>query len=143
MTPAQERLHSHLQRQVQLPDGQRPRVPLIIDEFSYLVKASPALPSLLRREIDGRGPSQGGGSRARVLLCGSAMSVMGGLLAGNAPLRDVLANDPQFTADVPADALDAAFDLSPSIEAAAVWVDRALAEIDRVRTRIAVTAETS
>ena len=65
----------------------RDPVPLIIDEFSYLVKASPALPSLLRREIDSHGPSQGGGSRARILLCGSAMSVMGGLLAGNAPLR--------------------------------------------------------
>jgi AAA+ ATPase superfamily predicted ATPase len=62
-------------------------VPLIIDEFSYLVKASPSLPSLLRREIDRRGPSQGSGSQARILLCGSAMSVMGGLLAGNAPLR--------------------------------------------------------
>ncbi|MFI5082907.1 MAG: ATP-binding protein, partial [Streptosporangiales bacterium] len=66
--------------------GQNP-VPLIIDELPYLVKASPALPSLLRREIDSHGPSQGGGSRARILLCGSAMSVMGGLLAGNAPLR--------------------------------------------------------
>ena len=65
----------------------RDPVPLIIDEFPYLVKASPALPSLLRREIDSRGPSQGDGSRARILLCGSAMSVMGGLLAGNAPLR--------------------------------------------------------
>jgi uncharacterized protein len=62
-------------------------VPLIIDEFPYLVKASPALPSLLRREIDSHGPSQGGKSRARILLCGSAMSVMGGLLAGSAPLR--------------------------------------------------------
>jgi AAA+ ATPase superfamily predicted ATPase len=62
-------------------------VPLIIDEFPYLVKASPALPSLLRREIDSRGPSQDSGSRARVLLCGSAMSVMGGLLTGSAPLR--------------------------------------------------------
>jgi len=62
-------------------------VPLIIDEFPYLVKASPALPSLLRREIDSRGPSQGSPSRARILLCGSAMSVMGGLLAGSAPLR--------------------------------------------------------
>jgi 3-carboxy-cis,cis-muconate cycloisomerase len=59
------------------------------------------------------------------------------------PLRDVLASDPAFAADVPADALQAAFDLSPSIEAAAVWVDRALAEIDRVRTRIAITAQTS
>ena len=62
-------------------------MPLIIDEFPYLVKASPALPSLLRREIDSRGPSQGSGSHARVLLCGSAMSVMGGLLADNVPLR--------------------------------------------------------
>jgi hypothetical protein len=42
--------------------GQDP-VPLIIDEFPYLVKASPALPSLLRREIDSHGPSQGGASR--------------------------------------------------------------------------------
>src|SRR6266568_2098043 len=66
--------------------GQGP-VPLIIDEFPYLVRASPALPSLLRREIDRRGPSQRSGSRARILLCGSALSVMGGLLAGNAPLR--------------------------------------------------------
>src|ERR1019366_8889181 len=55
-------------------------VPLVIDEFPYLVKASPVLPSLLRREIDSRGPSQGRESHARVLLCGSAMSVMGGLL---------------------------------------------------------------
>ena len=60
---------------------------LIIDEFPYLVKASPVLPSLLRREIDSAGPSQGSQSQARILLCGSAMSVMGGLLAGNAPLR--------------------------------------------------------
>src|SRR3984893_5414790 len=66
--------------------GQDP-VPLIIDEFPYLVRASPALPSLLRRGVDRHGPPQGGASRARVLLCGSAMSVMGGLLAGNAPLR--------------------------------------------------------
>jgi AAA+ ATPase superfamily predicted ATPase len=65
----------------------RDPVPLIIDEFPYLVKASPALPSLLRREIDSHGPSQQGQSRARILLCGSAMSVMGGLLAGSAPLR--------------------------------------------------------
>jgi AAA+ ATPase superfamily predicted ATPase len=62
-------------------------LPLVIDEFPYLMKASPVLPSLLRREIDSRGPSQGRESYARVLLCGSAMSVMGGLLAGNAPLR--------------------------------------------------------
>ena len=61
--------------------------PLIIDEFPFLVDASPSLPSLLRREIDSRGPSQQAASRGRVLLCGSALSVMGDLLAASAPLR--------------------------------------------------------
>ncbi len=60
---------------------------VIIDEFPYLVDASPALPSLLRRTLDRHGPSQDSASRLRLLLCGSAMSVMGHLLAGNAPLR--------------------------------------------------------
>jgi uncharacterized protein len=64
--------------------GERP-VPVVIDEFPFLVKASPELPSILQREL---GPSGGGGaSRARLLLCGSALSVMGGLLSGQAPLR--------------------------------------------------------
>jgi AAA+ ATPase superfamily predicted ATPase len=60
---------------------------VIIDEFPYLVDAVPALPSLLRRALDRHGPSQGSASRVRLLLCGSAMSVMGSLLAGSAPLR--------------------------------------------------------
>jgi uncharacterized protein len=61
-----------------------PRV-VVIDEFPFLAKASPSLPSLLQREL---GPGGSGrGSTARLLLCGSAMSVMGGLLAGQAPLR--------------------------------------------------------
>ena len=60
-------------------------VPVVIDEFPFLVKASPALPSIIQREL---GPGGGGtASRARLLLCGSAMSVMGGLLSGRAPLR--------------------------------------------------------
>src|SRR5215470_5949066 len=60
-------------------------VPVIIDEFPYLVKASPGLPSIIQRELGpgGSGPA----SRVRLLLCGSAMSVMGGLLSGSAPLR--------------------------------------------------------
>ncbi len=61
--------------------------PVVIDEFPFLIKSSPQLPSLLKRELDERGPSQPTASRARVLVCGSAMSVMGRLLAGNAPLR--------------------------------------------------------
>jgi uncharacterized protein len=60
-------------------------VPVVIDEFPFLVKASPALPSIIQREL-GPGGS-GSASRARLLLCGSAMSVMGGLLSGRAPLR--------------------------------------------------------
>ena len=67
-------------------DASRPSV-VIIDEFPYLVDASPALPSLLRRALDRHGPSQDSASRTRLLLCGSAMSVMGRLLAGSAPLR--------------------------------------------------------
>lgn len=61
-----------------------PRV-VVIDEFPFLVKASPSLPSLIQREL---GPGGSGReSMARLLLCGSAMSVMGHLLAGQAPLR--------------------------------------------------------
>jgi AAA+ ATPase superfamily predicted ATPase len=59
--------------------------PVVFDEFPYLVKASPELPSIIQREL-GPGGS-GAASMARVLLCGSAMSVMGGLLSGTAPLR--------------------------------------------------------
>ena len=60
-------------------------VPLILDEFPFLSKVSPALPSIIQRELGpgGSGPA----SSARLVLCGSAMSVMGGLLAGQAPLR--------------------------------------------------------
>ncbi len=58
--------------------------PIIIDEFPYLSTVSPALPSILQRELD-QGVSRG--KELSLLLCGSAMSVMGGLLAGSAPLR--------------------------------------------------------
>ena len=60
-------------------------IPVVMDEFPFLVRASPGLPSIIQREL-GPGGS-GAGSRARLLLCGSAMSVMGGLLSGGAPLR--------------------------------------------------------
>lgn len=58
---------------------------VVIDEFPYLSKASPSLPSLIQRALGPRGYGQRG--NARLLLCGSAMSVMGRLLSGNAPLR--------------------------------------------------------
>ena len=58
---------------------------IIIDEFPYLMKASPSLPSLIQRALGPRGYAQQ--SSARLLLSGSAMSVMGQLLGGSAPLR--------------------------------------------------------
>jgi AAA+ ATPase superfamily predicted ATPase len=58
--------------------------PVVIDEFPYLSSVSPALPSTLQREID-RAASES--KTISLILCGSAMSVMGGLLAGSAPLH--------------------------------------------------------
>jgi uncharacterized protein len=60
-------------------------VPIVIDDFPFLIRASPGLPSIIQRELGPGGA--GSASRARLLLCGSAMSVMGSLLSGRAPLR--------------------------------------------------------
>lgn len=60
---------------------------VVLDEFPYLIKADPAIPSIIQREIDARGGARQGRSRTRLLLAGSAMSIMGKLLAGQAPLR--------------------------------------------------------
>jgi uncharacterized protein len=56
----------------------------VLDEFPYLASACPALPSIIQREIDHHSARPAGTS---LLLCGSAMSVMGRLLGGSAPLR--------------------------------------------------------
>ncbi|MES5821787.1 ATP-binding protein [Streptomyces sp. RG80] len=66
------------------PTGADNHFLIVIDEFPYLAKVAPELPSLIQREIDRFQVEE---SRARLLLCGSAMSVMGGLLASTAPLR--------------------------------------------------------
>lgn len=62
-------------------------LPLIIDEFPLLVRANPALPSKLQRHLDEAWSRRSATGPARLLLCGSAMSVMGRLLSGQAPLR--------------------------------------------------------
>jgi 3-carboxy-cis,cis-muconate cycloisomerase len=71
----------------------------------------------------------------------------GRVRTSGASLADVLRTDPDFTHDVPAEAVTAAFNLAPSIDAAAAWVDRAVAEIERVRERLrssaAITSERS
>jgi hypothetical protein len=59
--------------------------PVVIDEFPFLGKATPALPSLIQRALE---PSaQRRNTPMRLLLCGSALSFMEKLLADNAPLR--------------------------------------------------------
>ncbi|MZE77309.1 AAA family ATPase [Streptomyces xinghaiensis] len=65
--------------------AERP-VPVVIDEFPYLAKANPELPSIIQEALRPL-RDQRTGSRTRLLLCGSALSFMGRLLSGSAPLR--------------------------------------------------------
>jgi uncharacterized protein len=66
--------------------GRDRAITVVIDEFPYLARANPRLPSILQNAL---APlrEQRDESRTRLLLCGSAMSFMGRLLSGNAPLR--------------------------------------------------------
>jgi AAA+ ATPase superfamily predicted ATPase len=66
--------------------GRDHRIPVVIDEFPYLAKANPRLPSIIQNAL---APlrTERDASRTALLLCGSAMSFMGRLLSGNAPLR--------------------------------------------------------
>lgn len=61
-------------------------VPVVLDEFPYLVEQAPELPSVLQRALSPRGPARRSG-QTRLILCGSAFTVMRGLLGGSAPLR--------------------------------------------------------
>jgi uncharacterized protein len=64
--------------------GNRPTL-LVLDEFPFMSRVSPALPSIIQRELGPGGSGQQ--SSVRLVLCGSAMSVMGGLLSSQSPLR--------------------------------------------------------
>jgi len=66
------------------PDGDGPLV-VVIDEFPYLLDHSPELPSLLQRTIDQSSNKDGRG--VRLVVCGSALSVMATLLEGTQALR--------------------------------------------------------
>jgi AAA+ ATPase superfamily predicted ATPase len=57
----------------------------VIDEFPFLARSSPGLPSIIQRALDPA--ARPGHTPVRLLLCGSALSFMGRLLSGNAPLR--------------------------------------------------------
>lgn len=65
--------------------AERP-VPVVIDEFPYLAKANTELPSIIQEALRPM-REQRTRSRTRLLLCGSALSFMGRILSGSAPLR--------------------------------------------------------
>jgi hypothetical protein len=68
--------------------GENADTPVVValDEFPYLLDVAPELPSILQALLSPRG-SAATRWRTRLLLCGSALSTMRGLLAGTAPLR--------------------------------------------------------
>lgn len=68
-----------------LGETDRP-VPIVIDELPYLTKTAPELPSIIQQALSPRGRARQQ-SRARLILCGSAFSVMRELLSGTAALR--------------------------------------------------------
>lgn len=66
--------------------GEQRATAVIIDEFPYLVAATPALPSYLQQALRPLGHAREH-TRTRMILCGSALTTMSGLLSGGAPLR--------------------------------------------------------
>ncbi|MGH3925312.1 MAG: AAA family ATPase, partial [Pseudonocardiaceae bacterium] len=61
-------------------------VPVIIDEFPNLVAQAPVLPSVVQIALSPRSHASRH-ARTRLILCGSALTVMRDLLGGGAPLR--------------------------------------------------------
>ena len=68
---------------LRLGDGQA--VPVVLDEFGYLLEADPSRPSVIASTFRPGGRASSG--RARMVLCGSAIAMMRSLTAGEAALR--------------------------------------------------------
>ncbi len=61
---------------------------LVLDEFPYLTRQTPGLPSIVQALYDRLGPGASSGrAPLRLILCGSAISVMSDLLSGTKALR--------------------------------------------------------
>lgn len=69
-----------------LGEDRRAPVTVVVDEFPYLVEGDRSLPSALQALLAPRGPAVRSW-RTGLLLCGSALTTMQGLLAAGAPLR--------------------------------------------------------
>ena len=90
-------LHQNVGAPLALPDwdraiealmalGRERETLVVLDEFPYLLEHTPELDSIIQRAFGPRHAARTS-SRARVVLCGSAISVMSKLLSGTAPLR--------------------------------------------------------
>ena len=68
------------------PNVDRPRL-VVLDEFPYLDATSPELQSVIQLITDDARARPSPRSATRLVLCGSALSVMTKMIDGNAPLR--------------------------------------------------------
>lgn len=66
--------------------GRNRKTLVVLDEFPYLLEHTPSLDSVIQRAYAPRAGTRMG-TQARLVLCGSAMGIMGRLLTGTAPLR--------------------------------------------------------
>lgn len=73
-----------LRAAVRLPSPGRPLL-LVLDELPYLLQHSPEVPSILQMLYDESRSAEG--PAVRIILCGSAMSIMSRLLSGTRALR--------------------------------------------------------
>jgi hypothetical protein len=69
--------------------GRAGPVPIVLDEFGYLIEADSSLPSVVAAAFGPGARVRRGqeGGQARMVLCGSALAMMRSLTAGQAPLR--------------------------------------------------------
>ncbi len=65
--------------------GRSRPVSVVLDDVQYLLKSSPELPSVLQAAFGPR-RAERAGSKTRLILSGSALTVMGKLFGGSAPL---------------------------------------------------------
>lgn len=61
-------------------------VPVVLDEFPFLLESERGLTSIVQTAMSPRSRARRH-SKARLILCGSALTTMRGLLGGSAPLR--------------------------------------------------------
>ncbi|GAA3445088.1 AAA family ATPase [Planomonospora venezuelensis] len=71
---------------LRLGEGRDQPVTVVLDEFSYLLEAAPPLASIVQNALSPRSHAKTR-TRTRLILCGSAITTMRGLLGGSAPLR--------------------------------------------------------